>query len=154
MEDVDWEEQSIQIRDKKTNSYRKVWFGEQTRTVLYDEWVELDRETTGKHGSDSEYLFLTTHNPQMRSSHVSRIVKESADEAGINEVLYQDKNGKDRWKITGHTLRHSMASYHANVLETPIHQIKTMLGHSSIDTTMKYVKEDEQAIAKNMKRID
>lgn len=152
LEDIDWDEQHIRIKDRKNNQYRKVWFGDSTRMVMR-EWVDLDRETTGKHGKESPYLFLTTHSPKMRASHVSRLVKESADEAGINEVLYQDKNGKDRWKITGHTIRHSMASHHANILETPIHQIKTMLGHSSIDTTMKYVKEDEQAIAKSMKKL-
>ena len=150
-DDIEWDDNRIDIYARKTDDHRSVWFSDATRMVLR-EWVDIDRETTGKH-ADSESLFLTTHSPNMRSSHVSRIVKESAQEAGINEVLYRDKNDKQRWKVTGHTIRHSMASYHANVLETPVHLIKQMLGHSKLETTMQYVKEDREAVKRAMKRI-
>lgn len=152
VEDIDFDEQAIQIHASKTDEYRRVWYGDTTDMVLR-EWVDIDRETIGPYG-ESPYLFLTSHSEQMRSSHVSRIVKESAIEAGLNEVLYKDKNGKQRWKITGHTLRHSMASHHANVLETPIHHIKEMLGHSKLETTEQYVRKDEAAIRRNMQQLD
>lgn len=152
LEDIDWSNNEIKIYGKKTDSYRKVWFGETTEMVLR-EWIELDRGAIGPYGKESDYVFLTHQSPQMRSSHVSRIVKEAGNAAGVNEVLYEDKNGKQRWKVTGHTLRHSMASYHANVLQTPLHLLKEMLGHSSLDTTMQYVKKDEDAIARSMKKL-
>lgn len=145
VDDIDHNEHKIQISDKKTESFRPVWYPERLELLLA-EWLDHGaRDAIGPYGESSDYLFLTHQSPQMRPSHVSRIVKEAAQNAGVNEVLYVDEGGKKRWKVTGHTLRHSMASYHANKLDTKIHHLKEILGHNDLETTLKYVKEDEEA---------
>lgn len=148
--DIDRDDYKIEIADKKTTDFRPVWYPERLELLLA-EWLDHGaRNVIGPHGDSSNYLLLTHQSPQMRPSHVSRIVKEAAQNAGINEVLYVDEGGKRRWKVTGHTLRHSMASYHANELDTKIHHLKEILGHEDLETTLKYVKDDETAIRRAM----
>ena len=150
--DIDHDEHKIKIFDKKTTDFRPVWYPQRIE-LLFAQWLDQGgRDVIGPHGSESEYLFLTHQSPQMRASHVSRIVKEAAQNAGINEVLYVDEAGKKRWKITGHTLRHSMATYHANKLDTKVHHLQKILGHDDIETTLKYVDEDDSAIRQAMQR--
>lgn len=148
--DIDRDEHKIEIADKKTTEFRPIWYPNRLELLL-TEWLEHGaRDALGPHGESSDYLLLTHQSPQMRPSHVSRIVKQAAQNAGINEVLYVDEAEKKRWKVTGHTLRHSMASYHANELDTKIHHLKEILGHEDLETTLKYVKDDERAIRKAM----
>ncbi|OYR50011.1 tyrosine-type recombinase/integrase [Halorubrum sp. Eb13] len=150
--DIDHDEHKIKIFDKKTNEFRPVWYPQRLKP-LFAQWLDQGgRDVIGPHGGESEYLFLTHQSPQMRSSHVSRIVKEAAKNAGINEVLYVDEAGKKRWKVTGHTLRHSMATYHANKLDTKVHHLQKILGHDDIETTLKYVDDDDRAIRQAMQR--
>jgi len=140
----DRSEQRINVWSSKTESYRDVWYPDSLR-LLMTEWLDYGgRSGLSPLSEDSPYLFLTQQSEQMRPSHVSRIVKESAQNAGINEVLYVDAAGKKRWKVTGHTLRHSMASYHANILETPIHVLKEILGHQKMETTLQYVQDNPE----------
>ena len=64
----------------------------------------------------------------MRLSHVSRIIQEAGQNAGLNEVVAKDRRGQNRWKIRSHIFRHSFCGYHANVLETALHHLKRSPG--------------------------
>lgn len=143
--DINRDEGRIRIYGKKTDDYRDVWYPPARMEPLLTEWLTFRRGTLSPYADESPYLLLTHQSGQMRASHASRIVKEAAQNAGINEVLYTDAAGKKRWKITGHTLRHSFATHHANVLDTKIHILQDVMGHDNIDTTRKYISEDKEA---------
>lgn len=155
LDDVDTEERSIRVRTAKTdigddNDFRTVYYQENLEYPMW-EWMEGGERESIYSGdkADPEYLLQTQQKRQMRPAYISRIVKDSAKRAGINEVLYVDAAGKNRWLVTGHTLRHSYASYCANEAEMPLHTLKRLMGHKSMDTTLQYVTDDDEVTKKH-----
>lgn len=73
-----------------------------------------------------EYLFINQSKNQMSRQMIFRIVKETAERAGIEK------------KITPHTLRHTFAT---NLLQNGarIEDVQPMMGHASIATTRIYM---------------
>lgn len=66
------------------------------------------------------------------------------DERAFVQIRIKEER-KKRWKVTGHPLRHSAATWYANETDLDIHQLKRQLGHSKLETTMKYVHAHEQS---------
>lgn len=151
--DIDFGKRQARIHSAKADpgdeNYIRYVFYHDNLDYLMREWLEKERPTYPT-ADESEFLFLTEQQPQMRPSYISRIVKDQAKEAGINEPMFEDANGNTRWLVTAHTLRHSMASHAANGMHlsdpsengVPIHMLAKVLGHRSLDTTMKYVTPD------------
>lgn len=159
LSDIDYGKREIRINSAKAdpgdeNYIRYVYYHENL-DYLMREWVEKQRHSYPT-AESSEYLFLTQQKPKMRPGYISRIVKEQAKEAGVNEPIGEDANGNTRWLVTAHTLRHSMASHSANGTHPadadgsgiPVHMLAKVLGHRKLDTTMKYVSTDWDQISK------
>jgi integrase/recombinase XerD len=70
----------------------------------------------------------------MSKSLIEDIVRQAAQNAGINERLYEDAAGNNRWKITPHSLRHSCATDMINN-GADIYRVSKYLGHSSVKVT-------------------
>ena len=141
-------------RGGNQSDYRWVYYPRDRIEPLMTEWLDRGkRDALGPYGDESEYLFLTHQSDQMRPSHISRLVKEAAFNAGIQEVDAYDVNGNARWMITGHTVRHSAATYWANETGLSLHHIRKQLGHSKLDTTMKYVHDDPQARMREFNQV-
>lgn len=150
----DPEEGWFRVRNLKRgddeDDYRKVYYPTRLNSAI-NEWMHR-RDALGPYG-DSEYLFITHQQGEMRASHISRKVKEAAfnvnenvdrEEDKIQEVSGYDVNGNPRWKITGKTIRHSALTWMVNRGGVdPVHA-KAQAGHSKLETTMRYVHEDEQ----------
>lgn len=159
LSDIDFGKREIRITSAKANpgdeNYIRYVYYHENLDYLMREWVKKQRRSY-KPAADSEYLFLTQQKPQMRPSYISRIVKEQAKEAGVNEPIGEDANGNTRWLVTAHTLRHSMASHSANGTHPadpsedgiPVHMLAKVLGHRKLDTTMQYVSTDWDQIGK------
>lgn len=146
---VDVDNKELRIQSAKLNPSqelynRTVYWTDKTNFVL-KQWLRYARDDLYR--GDSEYLLVTQQSPQMRPSHISRIVKQAAfraDEEGdyddqIQEWLYDDANGNSRWLVTGHRLRHSAISYWVNDLEMRLHEARMLAGHEQISSTMRYV---------------
>ncbi|ELZ41380.1 site-specific tyrosine recombinase [Halorubrum saccharovorum DSM 1137] len=159
LQDIDFGKRKIRITSAKAdpgdeNYIRYVYYHENL-DFLMREWIEKQRHSYAT-AEESEYLFLTHQKAQMRPTYISRIVKEQAKEAGVNEPISEDANGNTRWLVTAHTLRHSMASHSANGTHPadpesdgiPVHMLAKILGHRKLDTTMKYVSTDWDQIEK------
>jgi integrase/recombinase XerD len=159
LRDIDFGKRQIRINSAKAdpgdeNYIRYVYYHENL-DYLMREWVEKQRHSYPT-ADESDYLFLTQQKRQMRPTYISRIVKEQAQEAGVNEPIGEDANGNTRWLVTAHTLRHSMASHSANGTHPadpdsdgiPVHMLAKILGHRKLDTTMKYVSTDWEQIEK------
>jgi len=172
---------TAKTKPKDPNRTRYVYYSDAT-DYLFTEWLDYgersamnpsapewkdedkrDEEADGydydEHDADDwdpdeePYLLLTDKKPKIRPSWASRVVKEAAISAGVNEPLYRDAAGKKRWLVTGHTLRHSHISYHCNQLETPLHMVAKLAGHRKLDTTKQYVTTDWDAIERRAKQF-
>jgi len=152
LDNINWDDREIRIRSAKLNPedhpdlYHRYVYWKPNLDLLMKEWVEGERKELGPYHNESEYLFLTDQNPQMRPSHISRIVKEAAFEAGEQEPMGTDGNGNTRWLITGHRIRHSAISYWANETDLDLHLIRKVAGHAKLDTTMDYVTTDWETV--------
>lgn len=150
IDDIHRGEGRISIRNAKKVSdrmddRRDVWYPPNRVKWDLQEWLDNGgRENLSPKADESDYLFLTHQSKKMRPSHVSRIIKEAGKNAGLNEVVAEDRRGRKRWKIRSHTLRHSFCSYHANELETPLHVLKRVAGHLKYETTLRYVEDDPE----------
>lgn len=151
--DIDFGKREIRITSAKAdpgdeNYIRYVYYHENL-DYLMREWLKKERPSFPT-ADESERLLLTNQKELMRPSYISRLVKDQAKEAGVNEPIGEDANGNTRWLVTAHTLRHSMASHSANGTHTvdsdddgiPVHMLAKILGHKNLDTTMKYVSTD------------
>ncbi|MFC7046539.1 tyrosine-type recombinase/integrase [Halobacteriaceae archaeon GCM10025711] len=168
IENIDEEERSITVRsakvpidDEEHPPYRTVYYQENLEYAMW-EWLHGGARESLYSGDEEldenkGHLLLTRQNSKMRPSHISRTVKESAIRAGINEVLYIDAAGKRRWMVTGHTIRHSFATFCANgdggtQEPMPLHTLKYLLSHRSMDTTLKYLWPDGNVRQKHAQR--
>lgn len=140
--------------------YRTVVYPVERIEPLLAEWLDRGRrETLGVHARESPYLFPSLERPRkenkeikLRPSFLSKKVREAAQDAGINEVLGTDANGKTQWKVTAHTIRHSAITYLANQTSTPIHLVRRQAGHSQLSTTLSYVHDDDEAFRRELQK--
>lgn len=152
LNDIKQEENRIFIESAKKDPsdpnedeyYRPVYMQDDAFYWL-NRWKEKKRHTIGPYHEDSDYVFLTHQSVKMRPSHISRIVKESAQNAGIAEKIAEDANGNPRWKHTAHSFRHGHAHHVCNYTDTPLQIVARQLGHD-VDTLVEtYVQGDDDA---------
>lgn len=125
---------------------RRCYYPRERIEPLLAEWLDREmRDAHSPYASDSPFLLLTHQSEQLRSGRLSRKVKEAAFSAGVQEPAGYDVNGQPRWMITAHCIRHSAATHWCNDLEVPIHHVARQLGHSQLDTTLKYVHDKPKA---------
>ncbi|ESP88916.1 tyrosine-type recombinase/integrase [Candidatus Halobonum tyrrellensis] len=147
---IDWNERDIEIRSSKLDPedhpdlyYRHVWW-EPDLDLLMRRWVDSHRAQFSTYADNSPYLFLSTHGENLKPSTISRIIKEAANNAGIQEPLLQDaEGGVKQWLVTAHRLRHSRISHLANEVDDfKLHFLRMMAGHANFDTTLGYVESN------------
>lgn len=117
-----------------------------TRTVYWDtsldwrlkSWVNAGERETMAGASGSECLFPSQKTGQVSPYSINRIVKDAAENAGIQSIYYTDQTGSDRRRITSHALRHGHA-VHALKCGVDLRTIQKNLGHASLDMTEKYL---------------
>ena len=97
-------------------------------TLLPDHLVDRLREFYILESRPKEYLFT--------SKQTGRAMHPRSMQLVVNSAM--EKAGFKGSKYTAHTLRHSFATHLLNS-GTNLHVIKTLLGHSKIETTMIYL---------------
>lgn len=119
---------------------RKVWFGDKLRTQLRL-WIDIHR---GSHSTakTSDKLFVGP-NGGLSPKRVTSIVREAAENAGIQSVLYEDHSGRGRNRFGAHALRHGFA---VQFIENSggreganIYALKELMGHHSVSVTEQYL---------------
>jgi integrase/recombinase XerD len=136
LEDLDFENRKFSVYSpKKGETITGRWHSD--LDPLLNEWLDDHRDSYIT--SDSDYLFITQQAEQIAPNHVSRIVREAAERAGIQKTLYEDMQGNERKKVTAHSLRHS---YAVHFLRPPnpgsFEQLKEILAHEDVTTTQIY----------------
>jgi len=129
-EDINLTEKIVKIRGK----------GDKERYVpLTNELVMLISRYTSEKKGNNEYLFLSKYKRKLTPLSVQLIVKKYASRAMLKK------------RITPHKLRHTFATLALETGVSPI-TISELLGHSSLNTTMKYThvtnKLTEEAVRK------
>jgi integrase/recombinase XerD len=156
-DNIDWERREIKIRSSKLNEedhelyIRRVWW-EPELDLLMRRWYDSHRSQLNNKAND-EYFFIGAANGhekddvydyKLTPSTISRIVKEAADNAGIQEPLTRDTDDSvKQWLYTAHRLRHSRITHLCNkVDDLSIHFVRMLAGHEDISTTLDYVRND------------
>lgn len=139
------EERSATVDNLKAGDnqplYRTNWFRRDVE-VLARAWLRSGRPAVYNSG-ESPYVFPTVHSDHITANQIGEIVKQAAENAGIQSVLYTDSGGSNRYKITAHTLRHSYAVYCIKE-GMDVKTLKDLMGHASLDVTMQYLRFREE----------
>lgn len=136
----------IRLQDFQTrgeNAYLTVTGkGNKTRTIPLapDVWEAVQRyvQLTGRsfnsRNDQTGYLLQSRKKGRLTGRHIQRIVKQYVEKAGINKP------------ISPHSLRHTCGTEMA-LNKAPLQMIQNFLGHSSPQTTMRYVHKAEEIIS-------
>lgn len=153
---IDREEHSIYIPAFKSSEARTVTFTPDYIDLLLDDWLDNGyRDATYfAREKDSEYLFPTNESEHLSGYSINTIVKQSAEEAGIQRVLDVDTADKrEIRRINAHTLRHSHA-VKAIKSGIDVRRLMSMMGHNSLDVTLEYLKMVEADYVKESRKFD
>jgi len=117
-QDIDWDSEIIYVRGKGGYD-RQVYMTNEVMSALREQWQIT-----------STYVFESRHGQKTQDT--SRAFSRAVEACGLN-------NGVDdrRQIVSFHTLRHTFASWLA-LNGTPLLTIKELLGHKSLNMTMRY----------------
>lgn len=136
LKDIDTDERIINVRATKSHLNRPVRYQANLDTIM-SRWVNVNRPALATAGSD--YLFPTTHSEQISPGTINKIVRDAAEDTGLQQHVFNDAGGGNHVKITAHTLRHSYAVQSLkNGMDT--RTLQKLLGHAQIETTEKYLR--------------
>lgn len=127
--DINWSERSVLVRHGKGDKERITYFNAEAE-------LSMRRYLENRKGTDN-HLFIAGRAPYVCLSRESleadirRIRKRIPDQLSV--------------KVTPHTLRRTMGTS-AVKHGCPIEQVKELLGHESLDTTMKYVTVSQEEV--------
>lgn len=137
MADIDWRDRSVRIRHGKGDKARTVYFNAESEVSL--------KNYIASKTHPSAALFSSTRAPY------GRMTKEAL-EAEVRRIRARVAD-KLTVEVVPHALRTTFAT-HAAGNGMPIEHVQQLLGHSDINTTMRYVnKVQEDAKASHRKYI-
>lgn len=102
--------------------------------------------------SDSEYLFLTYQSPQITKNAIHKMLRRTAERAGLTEPQWIDASGGVHYPVHPHVLRHT---YIFNYVEkVPPRLLMEFTGHEDLELILRYSEmNDEEIITQGMKHI-
>jgi integrase/recombinase XerD len=132
--DIDSSRMVINVRQAKGKRDRTVMLAESLLKILREYWRA--------HRPGNDYLFPSGRSHERISARsVQKIVRIAASRAGI------------RKRVTVHTLRHSFAT-HLSEAGADLRVIQVLLGHTSYNTTMRYVHVSPERLAATPSPLD
>jgi len=115
--EIDLEKLLLKIKNSK---------GKKDRITIISEKIKPKLEEMVKNNKKNDYLFKSLHNKKYSIRTVQKIFESALSKSGINK------------NVTCHSLRHSFAT-HLIENGVDVRNIKKLLGHTSIKTTMIYL---------------
>lgn len=135
--DISIKSLELLVRKGKRNKQRPIYLNETLASVL-KEYLEYKRENN----IPSEYLFISKSGKKLLQTSIDRIFNQYSERIpGTNEH-----------EITPHKLRHYFATSTLNNGDNSLTlmELKDILGHESINTTMIYLDNDENTMRAKM----
>lgn len=151
LEHLDREARRIRIWSTKTEEWRVVRY-RPSLDFLLTQWLDHGYRGSFQTAEESPNLFVTNYATNIDKSYVNNIVVQAAEEAGLQEVLYEDAGGCERKLVTAHTLRHSHA-VEAVKSGIDIKFIQEQMGHENIETTEQYLRVTEKDVDEAYRRF-
>ena len=136
IEDVNTAERTMSVIGKG-DKYRKVPFSPKLDRVIQT-WISIERRSYVT--ANGPYLFPSMHGKKLSTKAIYEIVMIAAEKAVIQKVIGTRADGTKIFKVHPHILRHSYAS-HSVEDNIPLHIIQMLMGHNSINTTLRYAGE-------------
>lgn len=147
MDALDREERTIRIPAMKSPEPRTVTYRKKYVDPLLNRWIDEGYRDATYYArvEGSEYLFPTHESEHISGNYIGHLVKEAAENAGLQKVVATYSDGREIHKVTAHTLRHSYA-VHAVKSGIDVRSLQRLLGHSGgdLETTMIYLRIAEQ----------
>ncbi|WP_246986539.1 tyrosine-type recombinase/integrase [Halorientalis marina] len=139
---IDRDDESIYIPPMKSPEGRTVAYNPDYLGFHLDRWLNHERDNM-TYANESDYLFPTNDSKHISGDYINQMIKQAADNAGLQEITAEYSDGRKQHKITAHTLRHSFAMQ--LVEEVDIRKLQKLLGHEELETTLIYLhmSEDE-----------
>jgi len=122
LEDLNWQDRAFHIKHGKGDKERTTYFNAESE-------LSLKKYLSSRKGEDA-HLFVSTRAPY-----------SGMTSASLEKDIRRIRNripGLIGFKVTPHTFRRTMGTM-AVERGCPIEQVKELLGHESLDTTMQYV---------------
>ncbi|WP_158589382.1 tyrosine-type recombinase/integrase [Halococcus sp. IIIV-5B] len=134
---VDLQSRRITVENAKVGGSRTVMYRPNT-DLLLREWIDVRRPSLPT-AEDSPYLFPSDRSERIDERYVNRIVKQTAEAAGLQATHYREHGGNKRAKVTAHVLRHSFAVDMLFNYEMDLRSLQELMGHSELKTTAVYL---------------
>lgn len=135
LSDLNREERLVRVRGKGDKHHTAYW--QPNLDGLLTAWLDQGYRDASPYAEESEYLFVSDSGPKVSADRLNKIVVQAAENAGIQETLYEDSKGRSRNKYTSHALRHSFAM-HWLQNGGSIEGLSKHMAHSSVTTTEIY----------------
>ena len=152
VEDINLEDNILEdIYIPKTNDTVSMWIPETTVWYL-NEYINGGYRDSLSYSEESDYLFLTNRAEKMHRQTPNKVIKRTAKNAGMQEVIGQTQDGGDRYKITAHAFRRGHGMHLWKEGQT-ITTISDRLNHSSTQQTRDYLPisvEDSQKMLESV----
>lgn len=138
LDKVGRERRIIEFPEGKKTGTRKVAY-QPSLSFLMEQWIDSGHRDVYSSATNSKYLFVTRKSEKMDNRQVNRVVVNAAENAGLQETVYEDAAGKERLKVTAHQLRHTFA-VQALKNDMNLRYLQSQLGHEKLGTTEEYLK--------------
>lgn len=135
LDNLNREQRTVEVEIKGGDSHTAIWH--EKLDGLLTQWLDYGYRESYPTAEDSEYLFVTNTTERLSASRLNEIINEAANNAGLQEVIYEDTLGRKRKKISAHTLRHSFAMHFLQEGGS-FEALSNRLAHSSVTTTEIY----------------
>lgn len=119
---------------------------------LLSQYLDLGLRDGYYCADESDKLLLGYRSP-LEEQGIGQIVKDAAENAGIQEVLGHDAAGNPRYAITAHTLRHGHAMYLLEETDMTVADVRESLRHHDIEQTQTYLEQAEDRVIEKQKEI-
>jgi len=105
----------------------------------------------GYYCADSSDKLLLGYRAPLEEGGVGDIVRDAAENAGIQAVMGHDVRGRPRYAVTPHTLRHGHAMHLLEETPMTIADVQKSLSHSDIETTEIYLQQSDERFNQKMR---
>lgn len=152
VENIDLEDNSLVVRSPKLSdsendsTHLSIFWNSQKVSDAIDSYLNFGRPSY-PFAEQSPYLFVSQQSEQVGYELIRRVVRDAAEDAGLQGTIGVDANGNERSTISTHVLRHSFAMECLNN-GMNINEVKEALHHQKIETTMMYLREHEESLKK------
>jgi len=150
---VNRDDKAIYIPPMKSEDGRYVSYKYDYLGLELNQWLDYGGREAEYYAQESDYLFPTQQNERIPGDTINKMVKQAAEEAGLQEVSAEYSDGRVQHKITAHTLRHS---YAMNAINSGISvkTLQTLMGHAELDTTLIYLEQSKNEALKRSRQFD